>query len=462
MRKSSPALLLCLSTLVIGCNDDGPPSEDDVGNTGETTESSTDDGDTTTSTESTESSTDTNDTTNLDTDSTDSSETGPDPVCGDGVVEGDEQCDDGNTFDNDACKSDCTPAICGDGIIQVGVENCDDSNMLDGDGCSAVCITEGCGDAIVQGEEQCDDGNGVTGDDCTNLCTIAACGDAILHEGVEQCDDGNLLDDDECLAACVPASCGDGIVWVGEEECDDANDIDSDGCINMCTLAVCGDGVLLEGVEECDDGNGNSFDGCTVQCMFGEIIPLDPNVLQCGFSERPIADFIPLGLEFQVIESCSPNADTQAMFVSRNGAGLFNAAEVKAYVEGGGRVISEVFVSDDVYNAVFQTNVGESGFTGACQDTAPTVVQFSANDPFWSDIPFQAIALDETGCGNNVAAYPGLVPLAGWSMNQVSIGYRNAGAGRVWVAEFDWQDNDTQGAAYDYTESLLGYMITSP
>jgi cysteine-rich repeat protein len=38
------------------------------------------------------------------------STTGPgDPVCGDGVVEGDEQCDDGNAADDDACLADCTP-----------------------------------------------------------------------------------------------------------------------------------------------------------------------------------------------------------------------------------------------------------------------------------------------------------------------------------------------------------------
>jgi cysteine-rich repeat protein len=29
-------------------------------------------------------------------------------ICGDGVVEGDEQCDDGNTADEDGCRSDCT------------------------------------------------------------------------------------------------------------------------------------------------------------------------------------------------------------------------------------------------------------------------------------------------------------------------------------------------------------------
>src|SRR5690554_6209362 len=47
-----------------------------------------------------------------------------DPVCGDGMVEGDEECDDGNTDDSDACTNECLAATCGDGIIQGG-EECD-------------------------------------------------------------------------------------------------------------------------------------------------------------------------------------------------------------------------------------------------------------------------------------------------------------------------------------------------
>ena len=42
-------------------------------------------------------------------DTTSTTTGGDDPVCGDGVVEGDEACDDGNDVDADACLSDCTP-----------------------------------------------------------------------------------------------------------------------------------------------------------------------------------------------------------------------------------------------------------------------------------------------------------------------------------------------------------------
>jgi len=41
-------------------------------------------------------------------------------VCGNDVVEGDEECDDGNKTDGDGCDSDCTLPDCGDGKVDVG------------------------------------------------------------------------------------------------------------------------------------------------------------------------------------------------------------------------------------------------------------------------------------------------------------------------------------------------------
>lgn len=66
-----------------------------------------------------------------------------DPVCGDGVIEGTEACDDGlenSDIAPDACRSDCTLPRCGDAVrdLQRG-EACDDGNTDDGDGCGADC-----------------------------------------------------------------------------------------------------------------------------------------------------------------------------------------------------------------------------------------------------------------------------------------------------------------------------------
>jgi cysteine-rich repeat protein len=62
-------------------------------------------------------------------------------VCGNGVVEAGEQCDDGNTKDGDGCSSTCTLQVCGDGHVDAG-EQCDDGNTKDGDGCDHLCKVE--------------------------------------------------------------------------------------------------------------------------------------------------------------------------------------------------------------------------------------------------------------------------------------------------------------------------------
>jgi cysteine-rich repeat protein len=53
---------------------------------------------------------------------------------------------------------------------------------------------QGCGDGILQANEECDDGNGYNTDGCTNDCKKAFCGDGFTYDGVEQCDDGNTND----------------------------------------------------------------------------------------------------------------------------------------------------------------------------------------------------------------------------------------------------------------------------
>lgn len=63
------------------------------------------------------------------------------PQCGDGIVDADEACDDGNDVDDDGCRNNCTVPVCGDGILDAG-EICDDGNNDDGDGCSANCDEE--------------------------------------------------------------------------------------------------------------------------------------------------------------------------------------------------------------------------------------------------------------------------------------------------------------------------------
>ncbi len=103
------------------------------------------------------------------------------PVCGNGVVEGGEQCDDGpNNSDTtpDACRTDCTLAHCGDGVVDTG-EECDDgANNSDStpDACRTSCMAAYCGDGVVDTGEECDDGNNTGGDGCSATCTLEQMG----------------------------------------------------------------------------------------------------------------------------------------------------------------------------------------------------------------------------------------------------------------------------------------------
>jgi len=207
--------------------------------------------------------------------------------CGDGVMERNEGCDDGNTISGDGCSRICQVesnwycpkegqpcqnlAQCGNGIL-TSDETCDDGNTVSGDGCSADCktvetgwqcrvpgkpCTPRCGDGVISGTETCDDGNTAAGDGCSatchleigfkcsgtpSKCSATVCGDG-KKEGGEGCDDGNTVPFDSCSEDCQI-----------EPDCSGTS-----GCTSQC-----GDGIVLN--EQCDDGNAASGDGCSSTC----------------------------------------------------------------------------------------------------------------------------------------------------------------------------------------------------
>ena len=85
--------------------------------------------------------------------------------------------------------------MCGNGIVD-GADYCDDGNTDPCDGCDAGCKVELCGDTVLDCGEECDDGNTVSLDGCTSACVIESCGDGVVNNGgAEACDDGNTADD---------------------------------------------------------------------------------------------------------------------------------------------------------------------------------------------------------------------------------------------------------------------------
>ncbi len=171
----------------------------------------------------------------------DESTAAPDPVCGNGIVEGDEGCDDGElNADTAACTTACVPGVCGDGLLLDGVEECDDGNTEDGDDCSSTCETPAfCGDGEIDEGEECDAGRDNNDEGaCSSMCVESVCGDGEVQSQVEECDDGNEENNDGCTQLCAPPTCGDGFAQsVNAELCDDGDELEGDECNADCTTA---------------------------------------------------------------------------------------------------------------------------------------------------------------------------------------------------------------------------------
>ncbi|MFH2010871.1 MAG: hypothetical protein ABI333_30000 [bacterium] len=135
-----------------------------------------------------------------------------------------------------------TTGVCGDGVLNVG-EECDDpagNSDTAPNGCRTDCRRAHCGDAVVDDGEICDDGNTEDGDDCRFDCgqDFTQCGNGTLDPG-EACDLGTGNSDQpnaECRTTCRARGCGDGVVDDQlSEACDDGNVASHDGCSSGCT-----------------------------------------------------------------------------------------------------------------------------------------------------------------------------------------------------------------------------------
>lgn len=199
---------------------------------------------------------------------------GPVTICGNGVREGSEMCDDGLRNSNtlpDSCRINCTLPICGDKVVDFG-ESCDDGNDIIGDGCTPLCTTSACGNGVLESGEECDDGllnSPDKPDSCSDRCLLPRCGDGDMDAAFgEQCDQGqdnsNTIPD-RCRLNCLRPHCGDGTLDDGEQ-CDDGNSSNLDNCSVSCKKMGCGNGVK-DWNEQCDDGNTANGDGCSSSCL---------------------------------------------------------------------------------------------------------------------------------------------------------------------------------------------------
>jgi hypothetical protein len=179
-------------------------------------------------------------------------------VCGNGTLEGTEECDDGAGNSNttpDACRTDCRRAQCGDAVVDSG-EACDGGEPV---ACTTTCGTPGTGactasctlptgsacrgpDEVCNGMD--DDCNGSTDEtfDCTGTET-GSCTNACGTTGSRTCTAASCTWGaccgavEVCPTSCAGPTCDDDCDGDTDEDCAPCND----DCANAAPLTASGD-----------------------------------------------------------------------------------------------------------------------------------------------------------------------------------------------------------------------------
>jgi len=279
----------------------------------------------------------------------------PIPYCGDGNLDPDEECDDGNNIDGDGCSADCMLELegeCTPHTIGYWKQPCkghfnhetqesmeeyletvhdltdffDDVEDFD-DMCEilepkepasmqeraqqqimALWLNVASGKLYLQ-----------TTIDLGNLSDSGTVGDALdeaeslIDSDPEKAKDiadkiNNAANTGDVIIECLPTlpECGNGILE-GEEECDEGEDNgiecippyagSCEYCSETCEIielidGYCGDGVLDEPYEECDDGNNEDGDGCSANCELEGLCEEDEELVEFTYESKPTSAFI--------------------------------------------------------------------------------------------------------------------------------------------------------------------------
>jgi cysteine-rich repeat protein len=190
-------------------------------------------------------------------------------MCGDGIVEGTEECDDNNTVSGDGCSADCRIECsdnddCDDGIFCNGLETCGGDNLCqsgeppcpeDSYSCTTISCDEGGTCPISYNDLACDDSNTCT----TDTCNVTGCEYTNVPD-TTACDDSTVCTTND---ACLSGLCsGDAITaCTNDDGCcpTDCNETNDNDCDSSLTLDLKFDGDM-------QDSSGNNNHGTCTNC----------------------------------------------------------------------------------------------------------------------------------------------------------------------------------------------------
>lgn len=188
----------------------------------------------------------------------------PFALCGNGVVDPGEECDDGLhcvgganagascldsadcgganclPVDEDACLGTCRRNVCGDGFINPAAEECD-GNRFGGLSCASFGLGDGqlvCTDACTIATSSCGAVFTPTPSVTPTFTPTVTTTPAGTNTPTPTWTPTPTATATATATATPPPLCGNGVIDEGET-CDDGNRVDEDACPNTCFIAVC-------------------------------------------------------------------------------------------------------------------------------------------------------------------------------------------------------------------------------